>query len=1179
MVNRGRSYPRRSIGIELNPQANALRDEPVLISLIQQLIQDGEERDQEIRSQVDQLTSIVRNIQNQLNTVLNTSHVRPHLRLDNAPRQSQSTAPHNDNSKPPSTEPPHSTTTKPELLLVDEGDAEHHLQEENATSPVLSLSPTLDTADGPAHPRHVSLVSNRGMEMNERRQPGPIRASKMSLQNIMDSCGTRLDGQDENEALTDTPDGSRGNVDSSRLGKFDTLKPCLERERMFSPSKVKGKGSIPPVANGGGSSSLANLSSASAGISLRPSDQVRSIQATPLLQCSLKSSGENVNAGSNDGGDVMGSSGYGEALGRTVNGIAVAPNHVDTTDAFKDRNSTRGVRNTTRNSNRAFVNSSIGVSGNNGSTSVSPTESLKRSTFAEKSSELPKDGNTSHDALQTRLNAETIKDLPHNAALDGLTPPWVHSDRTIRVEKSEVEGSAKTVGVPSDKQANTKGNNVATLTWSFEAAEPDTDSRPGDAVVTEDERVAAMRACNVVLDSRADVETVGPSTPVNELEELPPPSADVISECIVESVGNRNSTECKPSLSKSILDEEVIVISDGEDDPIRPVMDNHDDIYNQDKEEDIEVSTVPVHKSPVAEQDDYTIPPPNNTPKKRKRVCETQKEHAIHNQQVYVSCEEPLNENDEPSIVSNDEEFDCENPSTPRRYSADVDFTPIPYHRRTSATPSDSNPTSPRPSKLPRFESATLTNDECSILVREADLMALDFYKEDGTNPKNVVDLLDRAGRSGSIEALTRLGRIYLKGVLGLAPGAVRIRRNFGKATSLCNTALRINPDYPAALNLRGDLWLCSSGKRSSKTQKAFRLFKKSAAQDDPDGQCRLGQWWMSSFVYATTDTRRRNCLKSAIIELEKAVDMDSGKAASLLGSIYENDGEFPIYYEMVDAHEGRHLPDQERVMKAKGYYFQSMNLRCAEGTNDVAACYEVAYADVDRNFDMAAELYKRSFELGHLGAAANLALLYELGAKHSFPERVDGTQALKWYNVGYKVHCPVATHHLAFVYDNGSLATEDKNAAERLYQAAINFADDVDRDYDIVPKAQDDLSALYITKALLQKPDASDAIKKLKKMRCNTKGQGTIKVAAAKKHLGWVAASRLNPALYGHMQSAEEALPNLVKMLGEKNASDVADYVRKLCANVRSDSADVTSIKEKLSRIVDEQILSMIGL
>eukprot|EP00171_Calliarthron_tuberculosum_P020408 IDg20408t1 len=87
------------------------------------------------------------------------------------------------------------------------------------------------------------------------------------------------------------------------------------------------------------------------------------------------------------------------------------------------------------------------------------------------------------------------------------------------------------------------------------------------------------------------------------------------------------------------------------------------------------------------------------------------------------------------------------------------------------------------------------------------------------------------------------------------------------------------------------------------------------------------------------------------------------------------------------------------------------------------------------------------------------------------------------------------------------------------------------------------------------------------------------MKFASAKKHLGWFAAAELNPVLYGPMQSAEIAIPSLVALLGEKNTGEVREYVRTLCNDVKSDSADVADSKARLQNILDRDVLRMIGL
>lgn len=1248
MVHPGRSYPRRSIGIELNPQDNSLYNETVLVGLVNQLIADSQERDQEIRGQVDHLTNIVLDIQRQLSAVLNSNSA--------ARTSSPNHVAHPRRSAPRSSSPePHSSAgAKPELMLVDEPESvpESTANINSTRRSVSSPSAPPPTPDPSQSRNDETSILRDGRTSSDQliskvrrcngtslsantptsHTNGPLGTTVGSTDETVDALDISTPSQDDEMAPVDSQSG----ISIEQVGNTESHDTNLKKHGVQSGKQgVRDKNISRRVIRV--SDLLTQRDEATPLITdeERPSDHVTNVDAAPLVPSPVYRDADEINNQySNKAKKSMPNPDTEKSHLKAQMRVQDISAEHDSDDPLVNRNEStlppdahdeQATDNpvsriiTVSNKENSHDHVTEITPENNGDEVVPQKVSVMQSVAKLLDSNVPtlipsrdKEHIPSAEVpepkvslMDVTLNNELqtdpciLQSVEHetNDALREPIPAWILTNPESSAVDTRVVGgpSAHPNSVSGEKSKEqlvsrtssdrhpTSESNPQSLQFSFDAV----DSELGvdvssDVAMTQEERTTAFEACVTLTNDRSEGGTDVPNTPLAELEELVPTSAETQP---TDPSSAPSTMDAQPyhQKSKQLPSIEVIVISDNDDDDdLCATKNSHNDVCHQDKEEDKAISPSQLRGTDSNDRCSTPLQSSSKSSKKRRRVSmpftNSMLGRNVSYQDQHIASPE-LSSSEASSDEDQEESEIDKEPTTPVANSLGPDFTPMLFRSRRSCTPSEGDLTPRRPSKVQRSENGNLTSEECEAYVHEAHLLLQDFYKENGSNPRDVVELLDQAASSGSLVAMARLGQIYVKGIIGIAPGALRIRRNFSKALHYVTMALKEDSSYPPALNIRGDLWMISRGKRSTVTQKAIRLYKKSALQGDADGQCKLGQWWLSSFAYAATESRRRTCLQNAMIELKKAVDMNSGKAASLLGSIYENDGGMQIYNETIDLVEGRAMSFHERSMKAKGLYFQSMNWNCAEGTNDVAACYEVAYADVERNFDMAAELYRRSFELGHLGAAANLALLYELGAKNKFRDRVDRELALKWYKIGNRVHCPVATSHLASVYDNGTLAEENKTAAERLYEAAINYADDRGKDLDIIPRVQEDLSALYITKALLQKPDANEAIKKLKKMRCNSKSQGAQKVASAKKHLGWLAAAELDHGLYGHMQSAQLAIPSLVSLLGEKNAAEVVLYVRTLCEDVKQQSSDSADSRARLHGILDSDVLSMIGL
>lgn len=105
-----------------------------------------------------------------------------------------------------------------------------------------------------------------------------------------------------------------------------------------------------------------------------------------------------------------------------------------------------------------------------------------------------------------------------------------------------------------------------------------------------------------------------------------------------------------------------------------------------------------------------------------------------------------------------------------------------------------------------------------------------------------------------------------------------------------------------------------------------------------------------------------------------------------------------------------------------------------------VLLVFQFLFADVEYNFDMAVLTYEKGFELCYASAAANLALLHDIGGKDA--GRRDTELSWKWYAIGTKVLCPSSTYRLGgVIYNHGKFKPRDVNLAVKLYEKAIQLA------------------------------------------------------------------------------------------------------------------------------------------
>ncbi len=478
--------------------------------------------------------------------------------------------------------------------------------------------------------------------------------------------------------------------------------------------------------------------------------------------------------------------------------------------------------------------------------------------------------------------------------------------------------------------------------------------------------------------------------------------------------------------------------------------------------------------------------------------------------------------------------------------------------------------------EIPRLETP-LTKADTQAQVDQADEIRKTFFLEGGGNPKHALELYESAGNHGNVKGMVRAAAMWSTGAVSRGPGTTKVRKNVKHAMFWINKALRADPDFPEALNVRGDLWLDSKGKRGKAYKSALDLYTKSAQLGDVDGIFRIGRLWHSQMQAATTRARKRKCCKNAIKELNKAVEGGSAQAASLLGSIYENDGQDDDIAIVTQETEGGDNP----VKKATELYWLSMDRGSAQGTNDVAACYEVAYGDVIGNFDLAKELYEQAFKMGHLGAAANLALLYELGGKGCFMDRIDGNEAFKWYNTGHAMGCPVATYYLGSVYDNGSIAERNPGLAERLMVAAIHFAEDSGNDLDIIARANSDLFGIYATKVVMNTEGADQARKEI--WNRFGKSSGNSKLAKLRKELATIVSASVDGNhSHADMVSWPIARESAKETLGPRNYEAVMRRAKIILQDIRVrrlKNVEVATDVEYLLHIVGEQGLAKLGL
>ncbi len=575
--------------------------------------------------------------------------------------------------------------------------------------------------------------------------------------------------------------------------------------------------------------------------------------------------------------------------------------------------------------------------------------------------------------------------------------------------------------------------------------------------------------------------------------------------------------------------------------------------------------------------------PSRRSPRKRRRV----------GSDIYFGDENEMLNND---YIANDDSDDDDIPAYGNTHaSADnmedeeildegmASIANSPYRLARSRTPSIGSGTPVHPSATQVPMNKNYNVQELDAMVREADDMKAAFFDLQCTFcPMTVLKKYKvLADQCGYALAMLRVAEMYLQGAISLAPKGKRVIRNTTLAGRYAKKVLEHesvknlddeDDDSPywgiksRALAFQGESLMVRSNKKDK--AQALTNFKTSAAMRDEYGQYRVGWYYMEMYRNAQTERTEKSYLADCMTALEKAVEMGSGDAAALLASIYENVGELDTYITAINEHNQQELNEDQRAMRAKELFWQSMDLGCSGGTNDVAVCFEVGYADVEPNFHMALDLYKRAFSLGWVAAASNIALLYQVGGcDERFKDKIDVKEALQWHEVGHRVRCPLSTNHLANAYDIGGIAKLDRKKACEYYELALKYGNESNDYADVVEQAKEHLCKLLCASVLMDEINPNEAKKKMKKF---AKDIGVGRLEKAKSSTMWIVCSSLGPALYGDCHSAKIAPKTLQNALGDENMKVVQQYVSALCIDFQN-GRHLDENRRKLCAIVDE--------
>ena len=561
--------------------------------------------------------------------------------------------------------------------------------------------------------------------------------------------------------------------------------------------------------------------------------------------------------------------------------------------------------------------------------------------------------------------------------------------------------------------------------------------------------------------------------------------------------------------------------------------------------------------------------------------------------------DENSNMNDNDGVDDNDEEDDSEvqiiteiaRPLSPddmddeEQESVDegtVSRATSPYRYGNSVLPPIvETPTQGTTSQVYSCNIQNITNEELEATLREADDMKATFFDLKCTSsPFTVLKIYkEMADKYNYPTAILRVCEMYLKGAISLDPKCRRVVKNMNLAGKYVRKLLEHEDVKNAeeddeywgiksrALAYQGEYYMARGNKKDK--QLALTSFKTSAEMRDEYGQYKVGFYYMDMFRHAISDRTEKQYLADSMANLEKAVDMGSGDAAALLGSIYENIGELDAYVKAINEHNKRTLTKDEQEAKAKELFLLSMDLGCSGGTNDAAACFEVGYAGIEPNFYMALNYYKTAFSLGWITSASNIALLYQVGGTYErFKDKINVEEALRWLDIGHRLRCPLSTNQLGAAYDSGGIAELDRKKAVEFYEMALKYGHESNDFNDIIENTKESLCRLLCTSILIEEMNAAEAKKKMKKF---TKEMGLGRLEKARTSAMWIVCATLNAGKYGHCQSAEKAPTVLLEALGDENCKVIQQYVMALCTDFRN-GRHMDENRRKLRALVDDR-------
>jgi len=315
---------------------------------------------------------------------------------------------------------------------------------------------------------------------------------------------------------------------------------------------------------------------------------------------------------------------------------------------------------------------------------------------------------------------------------------------------------------------------------------------------------------------------------------------------------------------------------------------------------------------------------------------------------------------------------------------------------------------------------------------------------------------------------------------------------------------------------------------------------------------------------------------------------MGSGLAATEMGTMYDNDSNDDLILQVITAHEGRELTEDEREKKAEMLYKKSIyEDDCPLGYNNMAVCYDVGFVSISPDANKSISMYRQAFEMGYAGAADNLGVLYEEGGSPPmFKDCIDHQQALIWYKKGSLCECPLATLHLAEWYDKGKvdgstgeIVGRDREEALKLYHKSYTIFNRTLQHKEKCSEAIEGLYKLCCFCILIEEPEAEKTAKRIIKLFAS----GKKKLKETRDICVWMVGLELKPEVYEKTRGAADAMQKLDSQLGYDKATEIYNRIQVLCQHIRGGDIDI-DVQDKARDslrllVVDTKLRASLGI